>query len=63
MRRRRDGHWGMAATMAAIRRWDATEAEALYEILEKQVVPEFYTRDGNGIPVVWVGASGKAWPG
>jgi glycogen phosphorylase len=34
--------------------WDAAEAEALYAILEEQVVPEFYTRDPKGIPVKWV---------
>ncbi len=34
--------------------WDAAEAEALYELLEREVIPEFYTRDGNGIPVAWV---------
>jgi starch phosphorylase len=34
--------------------WDATEAGALYELLEREVVPEFYTRDSNGIPSAWV---------
>ena len=34
--------------------WDAAEAEALYAILEQQVVPEFYARDSQGIPVKWV---------
>jgi starch phosphorylase len=34
--------------------WDGAEAEALYNLLEQQVVPEFYTRDPNGIPVAWV---------
>jgi starch phosphorylase len=34
--------------------WDAAEAEALYERLEQEVIPEFYTRDSNGIPVAWV---------
>jgi starch phosphorylase len=33
---------------------DALEAEALYELLETQVVPEFYSRDERGIPVAWV---------
>jgi starch phosphorylase len=36
------------------RAWDGAEAEALYNLLEQQVVPEFYTRDPNGIPVAWV---------
>jgi len=34
--------------------WDAAEAEALYDLLEQQVIPEFYTRDAQGIPVAWV---------
>jgi starch phosphorylase len=34
--------------------WDAAEAETLYNLLEQQVVPEFYTRDSNGIPTAWV---------
>jgi starch phosphorylase len=35
--------------------WDAAEAEALYILLERQVVPEFYcSRDGAGIPTAWV---------
>ena len=33
--------------------WDAAEAEELYGILEEKVVPEFYERDGKGIPVAW----------
>jgi starch phosphorylase len=34
--------------------WDAAEAEALYTLLEQEVIPEFYTRDQNGIPTGWV---------
>jgi starch phosphorylase len=34
--------------------WDAAEAEALYGLLEREVIPEFYARDENGIPVAWV---------
>jgi starch phosphorylase len=34
--------------------WDAVEAGALYDLLERQVVPEFYTRDKKGIPTAWV---------
>jgi len=34
--------------------WDANEAEALYELLEREVIPEFYTRDEQGIPTAWV---------
>ena len=34
--------------------WDAVEADALYGLLEREVIPEFYTRDENGIPTAWV---------
>jgi len=34
--------------------WDAAEAVTLYERLEREVIPEFYTRDKNGIPAAWV---------
>jgi starch phosphorylase len=33
---------------------DKSEAEALYELLEKNVIPEFYDRDGEEIPRGWV---------
>ena len=33
---------------------DAAEAEQLYDVLEREVIPEFYSRDGNGIPRAWV---------
>jgi starch phosphorylase len=35
--------------------WDAAEAEALYRLLEREVIPEFYTRNEKGIPLAWVG--------
>jgi len=34
--------------------WDAVEAEALYCLLEQEVIPEFYSRDNQGIPVKWI---------
>ncbi len=34
--------------------WDAAEADALYERLEQEVIPEFYARDTDGRPVAWV---------
>jgi len=34
--------------------WNRGEAEMLYEVLEHQVVPEFYARDDQGIPTAWV---------
>jgi len=34
--------------------WDAKEACALYERLEQEVIPEFYTRNEKGLPIAWV---------
>ena len=34
--------------------WDAAEAEALYDLLEREVIPAFYNRDERGIPGAWV---------
>jgi glycogen phosphorylase len=34
--------------------WDAAEADALYRILETEVIPAFYTRDPHGIPQGWI---------
>ena len=34
--------------------WDAAEAEELYNLLEREVIPEFYTRDQNGLPAAWI---------
>jgi starch phosphorylase len=37
-----------------IARWDAFEAEKLYQILEQQVIPCFYERNHKGLPHGWV---------
>jgi starch phosphorylase len=34
--------------------WDAAETEQLYGLLEREVVPAFYDRDADGIPLAWV---------
>ena len=35
--------------------WDAAEAESLYDLLERKVIPEFYARAAPGdIPTAWV---------
>ncbi len=34
--------------------WDATEANTLYTLLEREAIPEFYARDESGIPRRWV---------
>jgi starch phosphorylase len=35
--------------------WDAVEAGVLYDLLEQQVIPEFYARDQQGVPTAWLG--------
>ena len=34
--------------------WDAAEAEQLYQILENEIIPLFYTRDDKGLPREWL---------
>lgn len=34
--------------------WDAAEAEALYQLLEQEIIPEFYDRTVSGIPEKWI---------
>ena len=45
---------GDGATHADEPAWDAAEAAQLYELLERDVVPQFYARDASGIPRSWV---------
>jgi starch phosphorylase len=40
--------------------WDAAEAAELYDLLEHQIVPEFYSRNGDGIPTAWVARMRKS---
>ncbi len=34
--------------------WDERDADVLYEVLEREVVPQFYARDAAGIPTAWI---------
>ena len=34
--------------------WDARDADALYMLLENEVIPQFYARDVNDIPTQWL---------
>jgi starch phosphorylase len=34
--------------------WDAKEADELYTLLEREIVPEYYDRNQAGIPSAWV---------
>jgi starch phosphorylase len=33
---------------------DAADAQSLYELLERAIVPSFYERDADGVPTAWV---------
>jgi starch phosphorylase len=35
--------------------WDAREAHVLYDLLEGEVIPEFYESDESGMPDKWLG--------
>ena len=35
-------------------RQDGLDAESLYGLLEREVVPEFYARDAAGLPQAWI---------
>lgn len=62
----RDGWWaeafspdlgwalGTEDNMAEGELSDEQEAEALYDLLEYQVIPEFYERDESGFPLKWL---------
>ena len=49
-----DGRWETAWNMATILGGTRSEAEALYGLLESEVIPEFYTRDESCIPTAWI---------
>jgi len=34
--------------------WDAHEANELYDLLEQEVIPEFYDRNPAGLPTAWL---------
>lgn len=34
--------------------YDAVEATRLYELLEQKIIPEFYARGSDGLPVAWL---------
>ena len=40
--------------------WDAHEAESLYDLLEHEVIPEFYARNAQGVPTAWVARMRKS---
>ncbi len=51
-----DGHngWAIPSSTADDARRDDEDARSLYEILQDEVVPLYYERDAQGVPVRWV---------
>jgi starch phosphorylase len=45
---------GRAAEGASEAEQDAADAEALYAVLEEQVLPAYYERDEAGLPQRWI---------
>ena len=47
--------WGLSGDVDADHgAQDARDAAELYRLLEDEVVPEFYTREGDGLPSAWL---------
>jgi starch phosphorylase len=46
--------WGIGDGAEHDEGHDAVDATQLYELLEQQVVPAFYERDTNGLPLAWL---------
>ncbi len=49
-----DVGWALGDDQEHRREHDAADATQLYEILERQIVPEFYDRDQEGAPRAWI---------
>jgi starch phosphorylase len=46
---------------------DQADADALYRLLEEEIVPRFFDRDANGMPLAWLetmraSIAGSLWP-
>jgi starch phosphorylase len=55
--------WAIASADddADISRRDQREATSLFGLLEREIVPLFYDRDADGVPVQWVDKMKKNW--
>ncbi|MDQ3804100.1 MAG: alpha-glucan family phosphorylase [Acidobacteriota bacterium] len=51
---------GDAGADGPVEEVDRRDAESLYAVLENEVVPAFYERDGRGLPHRWVGMMRRA---
>jgi starch phosphorylase len=46
--------WGIEPSSLEGEAQDAEEADAIYRLLETEVVPKYYDRDSHGIPASWI---------
>ena len=51
---RADAGWALGGDDGPASGSDAAAAERLYGLLEREIIPEFYARDAQGIPRAWV---------
>lgn len=51
---------GSGRTFKDDARSDAADADALYDLLEREVVPLYYQRDDAGVPAAWMGRAADA---
>ena len=51
---RADAGWALDGDDGPASGSDAAAAERLYGLLEQEIIPEFYTRDAQGLPRAWV---------
>ena len=51
---RADAGWALGGGEGPASGSDADDAERLYGLLEREIIPEFYARDAQGIPRAWV---------
>jgi starch phosphorylase len=52
--------WGIPPSTLEGEAQDAAEANAIYDLIEAQVVPAYYDRDHDGVPTVWVSTAKEA---
>jgi starch phosphorylase len=46
--------WAIQEVEGPVESRDAAQRDQLFEILEREVVPMFYTRDASGLPLAWL---------
>ena len=52
--------WGIAPAAMEESGADAAEASAIYDLLEREVVPRYYERDAAGLPREWIAMAKEA---